>query len=90
MTLFRKPIERALLGKARYEVAKNLSRLAADWRERVGVVIESLRRQTAEAVRNELDALARMASQDTSNVPRLREQIAELESPQAANYQAIP
>jgi GTP-binding protein EngB required for normal cell division len=90
LTLFRKPIERALLGKARYEVAKNLSRLAADWHERVGVVIEALRRQTEEAVRNELDALARMASQDTTNVPRLREQIAELESPQAANYQAIP
>ena len=40
-----------------YEAEKNPSRLAADWHERVGVVIEELRRHTEEAARNELDAL---------------------------------
>jgi GTP-binding protein EngB required for normal cell division len=78
-TVFRKPIERALLRKARYEVEKNLSRLAADWRERVGLVIQELRRQTEEAAWNELETLARMAGQTASDAPRLREQVAELE-----------
>jgi GTP-binding protein EngB required for normal cell division len=78
-TLLHKPIERALLRKARYEVEKNLSRLAADWGERVGVVVEELRQQTEQAAWNELETLSRMAAQTASNVPRLREQISELE-----------
>jgi hypothetical protein len=68
-----------LLRKARWEVEKNLSRLAAAWSERVKVVIEELRRQTEKAAQNELDSLARMAEQAVSDVPRLREQIVELE-----------
>lgn len=79
LTVFHKPIERALLRKARYEVEKNLSRLAAGWRDRVGIVIQELRRQTEEAAWHELETLARMAAQTTSDAPRLREQIAELE-----------
>jgi hypothetical protein len=77
---FHKPIERALLRKARYEVEKNLSRLAVAWRNRVEVVIEDLRRQTESAAREELEALERMLGQAASDVPRLREQVAELES----------
>jgi hypothetical protein len=80
LALFRKPIERVLLRKARYEVGKNLSRLAADWRDRVGVAISDLRRQTESAAQNELEALERMLEQTPSGVPQLREQIAELES----------
>lgn len=78
--LFRRSIQRVLLRKARYEVEKNLSRLAADWNERVGVLIEELRQQTEQAAQNELNALAQMAEQTISNVPRLRETIAELEA----------
>lgn len=84
LTAFRHPIERVLLRKARYEVEKNLSRLAADWRDRVGVVIEDSRRQTQSAAQNELEALERMLEQTPSGLPRLREQIAELESLLAA------
>jgi hypothetical protein len=79
LTLFCKPIERVLLRKARYEVEKNLSRPAADWHRRVEVVIGELRRQTEEAAGNELEALARVAAQTGSKVPRLHEQIVELE-----------
>jgi hypothetical protein len=78
--LFRRPVQRLLLRKARYEVEKNLSRLAADWNERVVIVIEELRQQTVQAARNELKALAQMTEQTISNVPRLREQVAELEA----------
>jgi GTP-binding protein EngB required for normal cell division len=79
LTVFHHPIQRVLLRKARYEVEKNLSRLAADWRKRVALVIEELRRQTDEAAWNELETLARMVAQTAPNAPRLREQIAELE-----------
>jgi hypothetical protein len=79
LTPFRRPIERVLLRKARYEVEKNLSRLAADWRDRVGVAIEDLRRQTESAALSELEALERMLEQAPSSVPHLREGIAALE-----------
>ena len=55
LALFRKPIERVLLRKARYEVEKNLSRLAAEWRERVAAGIKEL---TGEAEKQALDELA--------------------------------
>ncbi len=79
-SVFRRAIRRVLLRKARYEVEKNLARLAAGWNDRVGVVIGELRRQTEQAARNELKELARMADQVPSNVPRLREQAAQLEA----------
>ena len=43
--LFRRPIERVLLRKARWEVDKNLSRLAADWRDCVAAGINDSTRQ---------------------------------------------
>ncbi len=79
LTLFHKPIERALSRKARYEVEKNLSRLAADWWQRVGAVIEGLRRQTEEVAWSELEALEQIVAQTASEAPRLRDQIEELE-----------
>ena len=80
LTLFRLPIERVLLGKARYEVEKNLSRLAADWRGRVEGVILELRQQTELAAQSELQALEQMLEQTTSTAPRLRGQIETLET----------
>jgi len=79
LTLFRKPMERVLLRKARYEVEKNLSRLAVAWRDRVGIAISQIRQQAEEAAGNELAALEQMVAQNASSAPRLREQIAELE-----------
>jgi hypothetical protein len=79
LSLFHKSIERVLLRKARYEVEKNLSRLAADWGGRVGVVIEELRRQTEESAGNELEALEQIVAQTSCNTPRLRDQVEELE-----------
>lgn len=78
LTLFRGPIERVLRRKARWEVEKNLSRLAADWRERVDEVIGEMRLQTERAAQSELDALEQMLAQTASDAPRLREQIATL------------
>jgi GTP-binding protein EngB required for normal cell division len=80
LTLFRRPIERVLLRKARYEVEKNLSRLASDWRGRVGIVIEELCRQTESIAREELETLERMLVQTVSDAPRLCEHITGLET----------
>lgn len=79
LTLFRRPVERVLLRKARYEVEKNLSRLAVDWRDRVGTAIEELRGQTEAAAQEELTAWERMLAQTASAAPTLRARITELE-----------
>lgn len=80
LTLFRRPIERVLLRKTGWEVEKNLSRLAADWRDRVGQVILELRQQTEVAAHAELESLESMLTQSVSDAPRVRRQIEELEA----------
>jgi hypothetical protein len=80
LTLFRRPIERVLLRKTGWEVEKNLSRLAADWRDRVGQVILELRQQTEVAAQRELESLDSILAQTVSDAPRVRRQIEELEA----------
>ena len=80
LKLFRHPIERALLRKSRWEVEKNLSRLASGWRDRVAAGIRELTRQAEQAALDELAALEQMLAQTQSNAPRLRQIIADLES----------
>lgn len=79
LTLFREPFERVLLRKARYEVEKNLSRLAAGWRDRVAAAIDQLTREAEQQAREELAALQQMLGQSTSKAPELQQAIAELE-----------
>ena len=71
LTLFRKPIERVLLRKARYEVEKNISRSAADWRDRVAVAIEELVRQAEKQALDELGSLEQLAANQASKAPEL-------------------
>jgi GTP-binding protein EngB required for normal cell division len=80
LTLFRKPIERALLRKARYEVEKNLSRLAVNWRDRVAAGIDELTRQAEQQALDELAALEQMVAQTDPDEARLREAVLELET----------
>ena len=79
MTLVRPLVERRLSHRARYEVEKNLSRLAADWRNRISVAIGELRTQAERYARDELVTLEQMLAQTNSNEPQLREAIRELE-----------
>jgi GTP-binding protein EngB required for normal cell division len=83
MTLFRRPIERVLLRTARWEVEKNLSRLAADWRARVAAGIHELTRQAEQQALDELAALEQTLVQTKSNASQLRDAIAGLESARA-------
>ena len=80
MALFRRTIESAVLRKSRWEVQKNLSRLAADWRDRVTVGINELIRQAEQQALDELAALEQTLAQTPSNAPRLRQIIADLEN----------
>jgi hypothetical protein len=79
LTLFRRPIERNLLRKARYEVEKNLSRLAADWRDRVAAGINELTRQAEKQALDELAALEQLAAHSASKAPELKRAIDDLE-----------
>jgi GTP-binding protein EngB required for normal cell division len=78
LALFRRPIERALLRKARWEVEKNLSRLAVDWRDRVAAAINELTRQAEQQALDELTALEQTLARTKSDEPRLRQAIADL------------
>jgi len=69
LTLFRKSIERVLLRKARWEVEKNLSRLAAAWRDRVAAGINELTRQAEQQALDELAALEQTLAQTASKAP---------------------
>jgi GTP-binding protein EngB required for normal cell division len=76
LTLFHKLIERVLLRKARWEVEKNLSRLAAAWQTRVSAGVQELRRQAEQYALNELATLEQMLAQGQSNQPQLEQAIA--------------
>jgi len=76
LTLFRPPIGRVLRRKARWEVEKNLSRLAADWQIRVSAGVQELRRQAEQYALNELATLEQMLAQGQSNQPQLEQAIA--------------
>ena len=59
---------------------KNLSRLAADWGERVAAGIEELARQAEQQALDELTALEQTLARTKSDEPRLREAIGELDA----------
>jgi GTP-binding protein EngB required for normal cell division len=79
MFIFRAVIERQLQRKARYEVTKNVSRLAADWRDRAAKVITELTRDAEKQAMDELIALEQMLAQKALNAPALRKSVDELQ-----------
>jgi hypothetical protein len=60
-------------------VKKNLSRLAADWRDRVAAGINELTRQAEQQALDELAALEQTLSQTASKAPELKQAIDDLE-----------
>ncbi len=79
LTIFRRPIEHNLLRKARWEVKKNLSRVASDWRDRVAAGIKELTCQAEQQALDELAALEQTLAQTASRAPELKQAIDELE-----------
>ncbi len=92
LTLFRRPIEHALLRKSCWEVEKNLSRLASAWRDRVAVGIKELTRQAEQVALDELAALEQTLAQTKSNESVLQHTVADLAQIRAslANAAAPP
>ena len=79
MRVFRPVIERSLLRKSRWEAAKNLSRLASNWRDRVAKGISELTRQAEQQALDELAALEHTLTQSVSKAPELKQAVDELE-----------
>ncbi len=79
LSLVRRPIEAALARKTRWEVEKNLSRLAAAWQERVAAAIHELANRAERAAAGELSALEEMLARGGSNEPDLRRAVAVVE-----------
>jgi GTP-binding protein EngB required for normal cell division len=79
VTLFRAPVHRVLLRKTRWEVEKNMSRLAVDWRDRVAAGITELTHQAEQQALDELTALEQLAANSSSKAPDLKRAIEELE-----------
>lgn len=83
MSLLRRRVQRALIRKAGWEVDKNLSRLAADWRDRVAAAIRQLTQQAERHALAELGALEQSLGRSRSDTPMLRKALAEVEGLQA-------
>lgn len=79
LKVFRPLIERSLLRKSRWEMRKNLSRLASKWRDHVAKVINELIRQAEQQARDELTALERTLGQTVPKTPELKEIIDEMD-----------
>ncbi|HVM47944.1 MAG TPA: dynamin family protein, partial [Candidatus Acidoferrum sp.] len=73
MAVLRRPVLRALRRKTRWEVEKNLSRLASAWQQRVSLSIGELVLQAETQAAAELAALEQMVVQAQASGPRLRE-----------------
>jgi len=73
VTIFRSLVKRALIRKTKWEVEKNISRLAADWRERVADGIQELVCQAEKQALDELDVMEQMLAQKSSPVDELRQ-----------------
>jgi GTP-binding protein EngB required for normal cell division len=80
LALFRPLVERSLLRKARYELEKNISRLASTWRERVAAEINVLVLAAEQQACDELSGLEHALKQSDSDEPRLSRIVAEIEA----------
>jgi hypothetical protein len=76
--LLGKQVERVLMQKARYEVEKNLSRLAVEWRERVATAIKELTRQAERRTLDELDPLDELTARRSSKEDELKRAVEEV------------
>lgn len=67
MPLVRPWIERRFLRRARWEVEKNLSRLCADWQNRISAAIRKLTQEAVRQAESELHTLERLAAPKASD-----------------------
>jgi len=78
MCIFRRFFERHFLDGVPREAAVNLSRLAAQWEKCINAVIESMRRQAASYIRQELTTIEALLTGTECRTEEIRRLIAEL------------
>lgn len=79
MFIFRRLFERHFLRGIPREVEINLSRLAAQWEKRINAAIESMRKQAAAYVREELTTIEALLSKTEDRTEDIRRLMAELQ-----------
>jgi GTP-binding protein EngB required for normal cell division len=80
LTIFRPIVERSLVRKATYELEKNISRLASNWRDRIAAEIDELIERAEQQVLDELSGFEQALDREMPNAPRLRSMIEEIEA----------
>ena len=88
MVIFRRIFENNFIGKIRWEVEVNLSRLSAQWADSINAVIESMRNQAARYVEDELATIESLLSKTRAQTDEIREMIQTLEA-QVENLKEI-
>ena len=79
MFIFRPLFERHFIEQLRDEVTVNLSRLAAQWENRINKTIEEMKKQALEYVRNELATIESLLSRAHGRSDDIRKMMEELE-----------
>lgn len=79
MVVFRPLVYRRLRSQLPWEVEKNLTRLAWQWTEAVAVSIEGMSRQAGDFMKQEIEAVSRLASGSEDQVARVERALAELD-----------
>lgn len=79
MLIFRRIFEKNFLSKIPHEVESNLSRLAAQWEDRINRTIEEMRKQALKYVQDELDTIDALLSRTQGQSEEIRGLIRELQ-----------
>lgn len=79
MFIFRRLFEKNFLSKIPYEVEANLSRLAAQWEDRINRTIEEMRKQALKYVQDELATIEALLSGTQGQSGEIRRIILELQ-----------
>lgn len=79
MFIFRRLFEKNFLSKIPREVEANLSRLAAQWEDRINRAIEEMRKQSLKYVQDELSTIEALLSQAQGQSEEIRRLIQELQ-----------
>jgi len=80
MLIFRRLFEKNFLSKIAHEVEANLSRLAAQWEDRINRSIEEMRKQALKYVQDELATIDALLSRTQGQSEEIRRLILELQN----------
>jgi hypothetical protein len=78
MFIFRPLFERHYLKQVPYDVVVNLSRLAAQWEDRINKAIEGMKKQALKYVQDELATIEALLSRAQGQTEEIRRMIEEL------------